>query len=584
MNLRTNPTRSQRVAHWEALAEAVVGAAVAPKASKKSKRGGGNRGRTASQKTRPPPPPPPQSSPLSPNQGGKGRTAEVVEGDERARGDSTTQSPTPAPNIPPPSAQPQTNAFNEELARDEEELNEIAGPAGPQSDNEVAGSIGPQSENESDNLNRTQVSQSAPSKVARGKRRARTPEDIDAWQQVRVQVQTLVGTKILTSFGVHLEVFREEAGYVEISDRIIAKLERLEADQSTDEVRVSYTHVGDPVARVNVHGMKEIVLTIETLADDFRELIEIVKSLFQKGKTTNLSVVFQCEFKQIREVIAVGGEEPVTQQPATQQPLNQSAGGRKRKATGTREAPAARHARQVIQEEQIEVATDNHILALTTRLLCKDKTCSNYGFNCYPFGKMGHVSLDNQELRMWNELFRTRKDTTVKYCPPEVLSSAITRRQKAEGRRVQRGDNSPKKEQLFGGINLTINTGEFGAKSSLGVAQQLRSSPPTFEGSETENLKDYVIWLAEKGHVSFEHGRVAREALAREGWGFESLPTIEWEGRGGWIAMAIPPGVIRELLKKQKPWRDVARRLMIEEEMRRQRGDNTPSVVELGSD
>ena len=93
-----------------------------------------------------------------------------------------------------------------------------------------------------------------------------------------------------------------------------------------------------------------------------------------------------------------------------------------------------------------------------------------------------------------------------------------------------------------------------------------------------------MIRLAEKGHISFEHGRTARETLAREGWGFESLPTIEWEGRGGWIAMEIPPGVIRELLKKQKPWRDVARRLMIEEEMRRQRGDKSPSVVELGSE
>ena len=118
---------------------------------------------------------------------------------------------------------------------------------------------------------------------------------------------------------------------------------------------------------------------------------------------------------------------------------------------------------------------------------------------------------------MWNELFRTRKNTTVEYYPPKVLSSTITRRQKAEGRRVQRGNNSPKKEQLFGGINLTINTGEFGAKSSLDITQQLRSSPPTFEGSETENLKDYVIWLAEKGHMSFEHGHVTREALAREG-------------------------------------------------------------------
>ena len=156
MNLRTNPTRSQRNAHWEALAEAVVGAAVAPKASKKSKRGGGNCGRTASQKTRPPPPPPPLSSPPSPNQAKEGRTAEVVEGDERARGDSITQSPTPSLlNILSPSAQPQSNAFDEQLAYNKEELNEIAGPAGLQSDDEIARPAGPQSEDESEDLNRT---------------------------------------------------------------------------------------------------------------------------------------------------------------------------------------------------------------------------------------------------------------------------------------------------------------------------------------------------------------------------------------------------------------------------------------------
>ena len=107
MNLRTNPTRSQRNAHWEALVEAVVGAAVAPKASKKSKRGGGNYGRTASQKTRPSPLPPPLSSPPSPNQAKEGRTAEVIEGDKKARRDSITQLPTPLPlNILPPSTQP----------------------------------------------------------------------------------------------------------------------------------------------------------------------------------------------------------------------------------------------------------------------------------------------------------------------------------------------------------------------------------------------------------------------------------------------------------------------------------------------
>ena len=50
---------------------------------------------------------------------------------------------------------------------------------------------------------------------------------------------------------------------------------------------------------------------------------------------------------------------------------------------------------------------------------------------------MGHISIDNNELRKWNELFRSRKDTTIEYCPPKVLSSALTRRQKAEGRKVR---------------------------------------------------------------------------------------------------------------------------------------------------
>ena len=95
-----------------------------------------------------------------------------------------------------------------------------------------------------------------------------------------MQIQTLINTKILSLFGVHLEIFRKEASFVEISDHIIAKFERLETNQLTNEVRVSYTNVGDPIARVNIHRIKEIVLTIKKLANDFKELIKIVKSLF----------------------------------------------------------------------------------------------------------------------------------------------------------------------------------------------------------------------------------------------------------------------------------------------------------------
>ena len=70
--------------------------------------------------------------------------------------------------------------------------------------------------------------------------------------------------------------------------------------------------------------------------------------------------------------------------------------------------------------------------------------------------------------------------------------------------------SSPRKEQVFGGINLTINTGEFrGAQQLGGHVADLHSSPPTFEGSEIQNLRDYLDWLIEKGHTSFKLGHTA---------------------------------------------------------------------------
>ena len=38
--------------------------------------------------------------------------------------------------------------------------------------------------------------------------------------------------------------------------------------------------------------MKKIILTIKIIANNFRELIKIVKSLFQKEKTINLNIIF----------------------------------------------------------------------------------------------------------------------------------------------------------------------------------------------------------------------------------------------------------------------------------------------------
>ena len=44
------------------------------------------------------------------------------------------------------------------------------------------------------------------------------------------------------------------------------------------------------MARVNIYGIKEIVVIVDALKDE-KELVDIVRSLFQKGKTTNLSII-----------------------------------------------------------------------------------------------------------------------------------------------------------------------------------------------------------------------------------------------------------------------------------------------------
>ena len=49
----------------------------------------------------------------------------------------------------------------------------------------------------------------------------------------------------------------------------------------------------------------------------------------------------------------------------------------------------------------------------------------------------------------------------------------------------------------------------------------LRSSPPTFKGSEMQNLRDYMAWLIATGHTSREFGEAARDAFVREGWRFQ---------------------------------------------------------------
>lgn len=257
------------------------------------------------------------------------------------------------------------------------------------------------------------------------------------------------------------------------------------------------------MATISAHSIKPIV-TSPCNGNDIRELSYVVQSLFRKGKTTNLTVIVTSDLKYTRKTFGdVTHVEPPATQATTQTPR-----ARKRTHTGTvRETTTVRLGRQVVIEEQIETGTGNYVLALTTRLQCADKTCPHYGYSCYPFGR-SHLFLDNNDIRTSNEMIRSKKDVTIEHCLQEVLANAVNRRQKAEGKKARGGSGGlPRKEQPFGGIDLTINTGEYrGGPHSATHTTELRSSPPTFEGSEMQNLRDYMAWLIATGHATRELG------------------------------------------------------------------------------
>ena len=88
-------------------------------------------------------------------------------------------------------------------------------------------------------------------------------------------------------------------------------LTQIKYKQSTFKIRILYLRASYPITRVSIHGIKEIVLIINNVVDR-KELAIIVKSLFEKKKIINLSVLVQCKFKQTRENVVVNTINPPT--------------------------------------------------------------------------------------------------------------------------------------------------------------------------------------------------------------------------------------------------------------------------------
>ena len=86
-------------------------------------------------------------------------------------------------------------------------------------------------------------------------------------------------------------------------------LTQIEHEQSTPKVYILYLRASYPIVRVSIHEMKEIILTINNIANR-KELATIIKSLFKKKKIINLSVLVQYKFKQTRENVVINTINP----------------------------------------------------------------------------------------------------------------------------------------------------------------------------------------------------------------------------------------------------------------------------------
>ena len=74
------------------------------------------------------------------------------------------------------------------------------------------------------------------------------------------------------------------------------------------------------MATILAHSIKPIVTSLSN-SDNIRELSTIVKNLFQKGKTTNLTIIVTNDLKQIKKTLRGRIDiEATTTQTATQTP------------------------------------------------------------------------------------------------------------------------------------------------------------------------------------------------------------------------------------------------------------------------
>ena len=91
-------------------------------------------------------------------------------------------------------------------------------------------------------------------------------------------------------------VFLPELNANKLNEGLTRVFKRCEKDASTNSEIACFTRIRFPIATVSAHGMKEIVTIVQD-SFNMKDLISVMRQLFEKGKTTNLAIIIRAEYK-----------------------------------------------------------------------------------------------------------------------------------------------------------------------------------------------------------------------------------------------------------------------------------------------
>ena len=386
---------------------------------------------------------------------------------------------------------------------------------------------------------------SQPSQTPNNKRRAlsTSPVDDNDLPNVRLALQVKVNRSIIYSR--HYDLWNVDISMVKADIQESTQEYCRERTDAGNRIKASIT--SHPMATITAFGLKNPIHQTCRKGNDLDSVREEVWRLYRTKRVKEIQVIVGCEYS----VVIIGQRTPSpidNERTPTVQPQSQS---RQPSQRPQRETASQRMRRQQEVEQVVATATNNSALDIANRLQCKDRSCFNYGHTCFPTKSLGHLRVTGLDLTVWNEGIQAGRASLE--CPPaDMIAGIIARGSKAKGKA---SNISPAKVTSTAGNTYIISGGgdHIPAIPGLGWGTQnhLRSSPPSVEGSEVDNLKEYIYWLIRKGHISSDLGERARSALLAEGWGFQQLrdiPDLDWK------EMGVPRGAVVIIRQKMKLW------------------------------